>query len=186
MWTSQRSFLLGELVARCARPIGINTHTTLDTNYGAPTNQVRWELLCCCRHLLRVILYLYLLVNTLGELKIDTSPALSLCFSIPNRESTAMKGSNLLSNTPTRRVVIVTESLLLGELVVKDSRPIVHGTIWERDRNNYKPVVPEQWVPEHTSARIYFNRKEDNGPQTPCSRRASLQKSSQSFFLVHG
>jgi hypothetical protein len=34
------------------------------------------------------------------------------------------------------------------------------------------------------SARIYFNRKEDTGPQTPCSRRASLQKSSQNCFLL--
>ena len=153
--------------------------TTMD--YGVPTNQVRWELLYCCRHLYRVILHLHLLVNALGELKIGASPALCLCFPIPNRESTAIQGSNLLSNSPARHAVNVTE-----KLAVRRTRSKVREADCARNDMGERQTQLLAGRPRARSARIYFNRKEDTGPQTPCSRRASLQKSSQSCFLVHG
>ena len=134
-------------------------------------------MLCCCRHLHRVILHLHLLVNALGELKIGASPALCLCFPIPNRESTAIQGSNLLSNTPARHAVNVTE-----KLAVRRTRSKVREADCARNDMGERQTQLLAGRPRARSARIYFNRKEDTGPQTPCSCRASLLKSSQSCF----
>jgi hypothetical protein len=56
----------------------------------------------------------------------------------------------------------------------------VRGLIVHRTQQTGRRIIAGR--PRARIARIYFNRKEDTGPQTPCSCRASLQKSSQSCF----
>jgi hypothetical protein len=58
----------------------------------------------------------------------------------------------------------------------------VRGLVVHRTQQTGRRIIAGR--PRARSARIYFNRNEDTGPQTPCSRRASLQKSSQSCFLL--
>jgi len=58
----------------------------------------------------------------------------------------------------------------------------VRGLVVHRTQQTGRRIIAGR--PRARSARIYFNRKEDTGPQTPCSCRASLQKSSQSCFLL--
>ena len=58
----------------------------------------------------------------------------------------------------------------------------VRGLVVHRTQQTGRRTIAGR--PRARSARIYFNRNEDTGPQTPCSRRASLQKSSQSCFLL--
>ena len=87
----------------------------------------------------------------------------------------------VLSNTPARHAVNVTE-----KLAVRRTRSKVREADCARNDMGERQTQLLAGRPRARSARIYFNRKEDTGPQTPCSRRASLQKSSQSCFLVHG
>ncbi len=58
----------------------------------------------------------------------------------------------------------------------------VRGLVVHRTQQTGRRIIAGR--PRARSARIYFNRKEDTGPQTPCSRRVSLQKSSQRCFLL--
>ena len=85
----------------------------------------------------------------------------------------------LLSNTPARHAVNVTE-----KLAVWRTRSKVREADCARNDMGERQTQLLAGRPRARSARIYFNRKEDTGPQTPCSRRASLQKSSQSCFLL--
>jgi hypothetical protein len=91
----------------------------------------------------------------------------------------APKPPLVLSNTPSRHVVNVTE-----KLVVWRTRNKVCETDCARNDIGERQTQLLAGSPRARSARIYFNRKEDTGPQTPCSRRASLQKSSQNCFLL--
>ncbi len=86
----------------------------------------------------------------------------------------------VLSNTLARHDVNVTEKLAVWRTRIKVRES--DGVRNDMGERQAQLLVGRPRV--RHSARIYFNRKEDTGPQTPCSRRASLQKSSQSCFLL--
>ena len=85
----------------------------------------------------------------------------------------------LLSTTPARHAVNVTVKLAVWRTCSK-----VREADCARNDMGERQTQLLAGSPRARSARIYFNRKEDTGPQTPCSRRASLHKSSQNCFLL--
>lgn len=74
------------------------------------------------------------------------------------------------------------QSITSSKQLLKKLEGKVRGLIVHRTQQTGRRIIAGR--PRARSARIYFNRKEDTGPQTPCSCRASLQKSSQSCFLL--
>ena len=81
----------------------------------------------------------------------------------------APKPPLVLSNTPSRHVVNVTE-----KFAVWRTRSKVSETDCARNDMGERQTQLLAGRPREHSARIYFNRKEDTGPQTPCSCRTSL------------
>ncbi len=85
----------------------------------------------------------------------------------------------VLSNTPARHDVNVTE-----KFAVWRTRTKVNESDCARNDMGERQTQLLPGSPRKRSTRIYFNRKEDTGPQTPCSCRSNLKKSSQSYFLL--